>query len=338
MDQYIFLNKEQYKKNYLQLKKFYGINPAICLKNNSYGLGLKETVLFLDEVLCDKYFVSSVEEGIIVRENTKNKCEIYVLQSIFPNKISLYTDYNLIPTVSSFHEINLYKDLLKNNKFILYFDTGLHGKGFLYTEVNNLINSLKENNIPFENIYIILSHLSTGWRNDVENKFSDNNLINKQKERFLGIKKIFENYNKNIIYSLCNTDGSRLGKEYYFDLPRVGRGIHGISIYKDIFNIEKAFTIKGPITEMKEIKANEKIGYGGFVTTEEDCFVGIVHIGTEKIIRINYLFTNYVLYKNKKYKVLVMFLDYIVINFEKDEPEYFGEVEFLFESRFKADA
>jgi alanine racemase len=337
MNQYIFLNKKQYQENYIALKKFYGTNPAICLKNNSYGLGINDIVLFLDEIFCDKYFVSSVEEGIIVRNNTKTKCEIYILQSIFPNKTHLYEKYNLIPAVSSFDEIDTYKDFLKRVKFILYFDTGMHGKGILYTEINNLINNLKTNSIPFENIYMILSHLSTSWRNDLENKNSDKNITNKQKDRFLEIKNILETYNKNIIYSLCNTDGSRLGKEYFFNLPRVGRGIHGMSIYKDLLNVQRAFQIKGPITEIKEIKANTKIGYGGFVSVEKDCFIGIVHIGTEKITRINYKFTNSVLYNGKKYNVLTMFLDYIVIDFEKNKPEYLGEVELIFETRFTAD-
>lgn len=337
MKKFLKLNKEQYQENYLALKKFYGKSPGVCLKNDAYGLSTEKIASFLDEVGCDKYFILDLNEGKILRNITNTPCEIYSLGSIDGNHIQDYITYNIIPTVGSLEEIRLYKEsLLKKQKFIIYFDTGLSGKGIVYSDVYKVLEKIKD--IPKENVYMILSHLATGWRNDINNEFSDKNRIKLQHNRFLEIKKTFEDngYN-NILYSLANTDASRLGEEFSFHIPRVGRGVHGISIYAKDFGVKQAFHIVGEITQVKTVKKGETIGYGAFQTLEKDTTLGVINVGNYAILPVNFKFLNKVKYKGKEYEVKFVFLGYSMVDFGDDVPEYLDEVEFMFASRFTAD-
>lgn len=337
MRKFLKLDKKQYQENYLALKKFYNVSPGICLKNNAYGLGTKELTVILDEVGCDKYFIIDLYEGKIIRENTKTPCEIYSLGPIDGSNIQEYIDYNIIPTVGSLEEIDLYKEsLLKKQKFIIYFDTGLSGKGVLYNDVLALIEKIKD--IPKENVHMILSHLATGWRPDINNEFSDKNRMKLQYKRFLEIKEVFEKNGYNPLYSLCNTDGSRHGKEYFFDLPRCGRGIHGISLYKDTFGIKQAFHVIGQVTQVKRIKKGETIGYGSFQVVEKDTNLAVINVGNYAFLPIGFLFLNKIIYKGKEYPVKFVFLGYSMVDFGDEVPKYLDEVEFMFSSRFNIDS
>jgi alanine racemase len=334
MKKFLKLDKKQYQENYLALKKFYGISPGTCLKNNAYGLGTEEIAVLLDEVGCDRYFILGVDEGKNIRNVTKIPCEIYSLESIEPDNINDYIKYNITPTVASLEEINIYKeDLLKKTKFIIYFDTGLTGKGIFYNEVDKVLENIKD--IPKENIYMALSHLGTAWRGDVDNEFSNKNSTKLQHSRFLEVKKKFEdNEYRSILYSLGNTDLCRLGKEYFFDIPRPGRGIHGLSLYAENFGIKQAFHIVGKITQLKIGRKGEKIGYGAFQTFEKDTNLAIVNVGKSIFLSVNFKFLDKVRYKDKEYPVKFAFLAYSVIDFGDDLPEYLDEVEFLYSTRF----
>ena len=179
---------------------------------------------------------------------------------------------------------------------------------------------------------MVLSHLATAWRNE-ENPH--NNITELQQNRFLEMKKKFETYEYNhILYSLTNTDGSRLGKEYFFDIPRAGRGVHGLSIYADKFSIKQAFHVVGQVMQVKIVKKGENIGYGASQTLEKDTTLGVINVGKYTLLPINFKFLDKIKYKGKEYPVKFVFLAYSMVDFGDDIPEYLDEVEFMFSTRF----
>ena len=320
MKQYLILNKNIYAENYLAITEKLGKKPAAALKNNAYGIGLLDIAPVIEEVGCRNYFIYNLAEGIALRRVLKDESHIISLGNIEGDDLSDYKTYNITPTIGSLEEIKLYKNkLLASIGFCIYFDTGLHGKGILWEEAEETYNLLK--GLP---IKIIVSHLSSAWKTDL----TKNQL---QQARFKQIMNIF---GKNIIYSLSNTDASRLGDEYTLDLPRIGRGLHGLSFYNNFFCTKKAFIIKGNITQVKRIKKNEEVGYGGYTKLEEDINTAVVNIGTSHINRINFPFCHQVIIENKIYDVLTLFLGYMVVNLKQDIYAYFTEVELIFKSRF----
>lgn len=324
MKQYLFLNKQQYQNNFLALEKYFNKKPAAALKNNAYGLGLLEIAQMVEEVGCETYFIYNLQEGISLRKilNPNKKATIISLGNIEGEYLDRYLQYNITPTIGSLEEIHLYKhQLLSKMQFAIYFDTGLHGKGILWEDAEQTYYLVK--NLP---IKIIISHLSSAWKTD-----QLNNIL--QQTRFKQIQNIFRD-NKDILYSLTNTDGSRLGPEYFCDLPRIGRGLHGLSYYGDIFCVKQAFKLIGQVTQVKFIKLGDHVGYGGESKIQQDSNIASINIGAYHINQINFPFSRQVIWNNKTYDVLTIFLGYMMVDFREDCPKYLDEVELIFYSKF----
>jgi len=320
MKKYLILDKKIYAENYLAITNKLGKKPAAALKNNAYGLGLLDIAPVIEEVGCRNYFIYNLAEGIALRKVLKEDSNIISLGNIEAEGINEYFTYHITPTVGSLEEIKLYKHkLLALKGFCIYFDTGLHGKGILWEEAEETYQLLKD--LP---IKIIVSHLSSAWKTDL----TKNQL---QQTRF---KHIMEIFGKSITYSLTNTDGSRLGEDYTLQLPRIGRGLHGVSFYNNFFGTKPAFRIKGNITQLKRIKQNEEVGYGGYTKITEDINAAVVNLGTSHINSINFPFCHQVIIENKTYEVLTLFLGYMIVNLKQDTYPYFTEVELVFKSRF----
>lgn len=320
MNKHLTLHLDIYAENYKNVYKYYGKKPAAALKNNAYGLGLLSIAPVFQELGCEYYFVYNMEEAINLRRLLGAKPHIITLSSIEKDHLAAYDVYNIIPTVESLYILNLYRNnFLSHREFVVYFDTGLQGKGIDWQESALAYEELKD--LP---VKIILSHLSSAWKID-----TDMNQL--QLQRFNHIRRIFGN---NIMYSLSNTDGSRLGDTYRLDLPRVGRGLHGLSYYHKELGIKKAFSVKARITQVKRGTKNTAVGYGAYKIIEEDTNLGVVNIGNAVINTVNFPFMHQVIWQNTLYEVLFVFLGYMVVDFKNDLPSYEDEVELVFESRF----
>ena len=73
------------------------------------------------------------------------------------------------------------------------------------------------------NLTLVMSHLSCS-----ENKVSNMNQL--QLKKFLNLKKL--NNFKSLKFSLANSNGILLGKEFHFDLCRPGGLIYGLNLEK----------------------------------------------------------------------------------------------------------
>jgi alanine racemase len=318
MQKHLIINKDIYQENYLTLIKYLNKKPAAVLKNNAYGMGLEKVALILQEVECEQYFIYNIYEGITLRKILNQNKEIFSLSSIQWDNLDVYKLYNIIPIVSSIEEIHLYKTLLQNISFGIYFDIGFNCRGISWEDSAEVYNILKIYNLIY-NIKYIIAHLSSAWEIDLkENKI--------QKQHFEDIRNIFGH---NTLYSLCNTDASRLSG-YVYDIPRIGKGLHGVSFYKDLLGVKQAFRLEGQIIQIKRIKTGETIGYGNDVIAHEDMNIGILNIGSYHIKTINFYFTNKAKWQNNIYNILVVCSDFLVINFEQDIPDYLSQVEVLF--------
>lgn len=325
----IIVDKMQYGKNFINITSYLGKKPAIALKHNAYGVGLLEVAKALDKGGCETYFVNYLKEAITLKKNLKNVITIITLEYTKKKDLSIYLKYNIVLTIASMEELNHLLPLLTKYHLInLYFDTGLSGKGFLWTEAEEVFEKTKS-----LNIFVVISHLSSAWK--------EHGLTNRmQLTRFQQVKKVFNKLTKKPLYSLSNTDGSRLGPEFTLDMVRHGRGIHGISYYGNIFGIQPAFKLVGKVQQVKnKLEKGSKSGYGALVDIIEGHNIGIVDVGAFYVNRINFKFTNQVKWQNKSgeyryFNVLTVALGYSIVDFEDCYPQYFDQVEFVFVSRF----
>ena len=257
------VNLTNLEYNYKKLSNI--ANKSICaatIKADAYGIGVLKTFETLYKVNCRHFFVATTEEALEIRKK-KLLANLYVLNGLENNKISVFRNNNIIPIINDKDEYNL---ICKNNKklkFGIHIDTGLNRLGLSLSELSKI-------NFHQNKVHILMSHLSSA--DESKNYY---NIFQNDKFKEAINLKINAQYN-----SLSNSMGLILGKKYHYDLVRPG-----ISLYGGHFNtkmkkiIKPVITLKGKILQIKEISKNEYVGYNQTFRTNKRIKIAIVGIG-----------------------------------------------------------
>ena len=254
-------------KNLIRNYNFYkkrkkNLIVGATIKANAYGLGDKKIYRLLLNNGCKHFFVATIDEGIKIN-NKNNNIKIYVLNGIQNYNLSIFKKNKLIPIINT--ESELKKIIKTNYQFGIHVDTGINRLGISYSRIPKYIYNNK-------NINIVISHLASA---DEKN----NNYNNIQKNRFLEISKKFSN--KNIIFSLSNSNGSILSNSFLFDMIRPGIGLYGGNNESEYLkkNLKSVIELKGKVIQIKEINKNEFIGYNQTYKTKKTITIAIVGVG-----------------------------------------------------------
>ncbi len=209
----------------------------------------------------------------------------------------------LIPILNTEQEIKLINK--SKIKFGLHIETGLNRLGI---NLKKSIEEIKNNS----NITIIISHLaSSEKKNSIFNKIQNNN--------FKIYKKIFKN--KNIVYSLSNSMGINLGKEFHYNLVRPGISLYGGHYFTKMKKIVKPIVkLKAKILQIKQIKKNEYVGYNQTYKASRNLSVAVIGIGYGDGISRKLGNKGHIYYKNFKFKIIGrVSMDSITIDITKNK-------------------
>lgn len=259
------INLKKIVNNYLTLKKL--ADGAICaavVKNDAYGLGAREVakVLYLEG--CRDFFVAHAKEGIEIRDELED-VNIYVLQGIGEDSLSDFIKGKLIPVIAGKEMFRFWKNnRIEGIKPVIQVETGLNRLGFMVEDIEKL--SVEEK----EEFGLVLSHLSCA-----DEKAHFMNL--RQWDEFMLIKEKFFEDKK---LTLSASDGVFLGKEFLFDMVRLGAAMYGINTapYREN-EMENVLEVKAPVLVVKNIKKGEFVGYSATFRAYQDMKIAILSIG-----------------------------------------------------------
>ncbi len=302
---------------------------STVLKADAYGLGVGKIFLALLEVDCQDFFVATLGEGIFLR-NLSKKGNIYILNGIKYDEIEAFAECNLVPVLNDLAQINIWNDFAKkqNQKFsaILHIETGLNRQAISFLEVKKIAKTTRKILSNIDVLYVI-GHLACANQIDnVRNK--------EQLNRFKEIIKLLPNYK----YSLVNSSGIFLGKEYHFDLVRPGAGLFGINPtpYFKANPMEQVFNLMSKVIHIKKIEEDGMVGYGNICPVAKNMVLATVPIGYADGYLRSLSNKSYVYIKNKSVPVLgYVSMDMIMIDissFKKNEIKIGDEVEIIGEN------
>ena len=284
---YAVINLSHLKKNFLNIRK--KVAPAkvmAVVKANAYGHGVREVVTALNSLKNNKpdyYSVAICDEAIEIR-SIKVKQPILVFEPFEKSEAEEIFKYDLIPTV--FEDRHLRTLLNAKNKFSgkkysnkkikihIKIDTGMNRLGIRYVDSYKFVEKVsRDNNFIVDGIY---THFATSDETDKE--FADFQL-----KRFKNLLKDLKEHNIN--YGLAHTanSGAILDMpESYFDMVRPGMILYGY--YPSIQTTESipltpVMSVISHVTSVKEIDANETVGYGRIFTAKEKTKIASVPIG-----------------------------------------------------------
>ena len=288
------INKENLRKN---LEKIRSINKnIICvIKDNAYGLGIKNILPILLENNCNYFAVAYSDEAVKIREILKNfekekklkflenrKIKIMALNYIKPKKLEYAIENDVELTIFNFSQLSDYLKILEESfentvlKIHIKVNSGMNRLGFNESEILELIEKIKKYEINSKNnkleIISIFSHIS-----DAENQLE----TEKQVEKYENILKIFDK--NNVKYQYKHLQASPLlfkyGEKYNYDFARVGMALYGMEPLSYDVGLLNVITVKSQIINIRNVKKNDKISYGSKGVVKRDSKIGIVSIG-----------------------------------------------------------
>ena len=292
------INKLNLEKN---LKIVRSINKSlICvIKDNSYGLGIENILPMLLENKCDYFAVAYIEEAVKIQKvlenlklkNQNDKIKVMALNYVKPKNVEYAIKNNIELTVFNFSQLLDYLKILNKSfenatlKIHIKVNIGMNRLGFDENEILELIEIIKKYEIdPLNNesknkvlknkieIISIFSHIS-----DAENQVE----TEKQVEKYERILRIFDE--NNIKYQYKHLQASPLlfkyGQKYNYDFARVGMALYGMEPLSYDVGLLDVITVKSQIINIRNVKKNDKISYGGKGIVKQDSKIGIVAIG-----------------------------------------------------------
>lgn len=250
----------------------------VCmLKASGYGAGSYELAKTLQDQGAPYIAVAAHDEGVDLRE-AGISMPIMVLNPKVVNYKSLF-DYRLEPEIFSF---DMCREIIYEAKKLgvedypihIKIDTGMHRLGFIYEELPELIELLK--NQSYVRPISIFSHLATA------DDFEKTDYARMQLDYFDRCCKLFtESFPFPIMRHILNTDGILRFPEHQYEMVRLGIGLYGIptlgnGIDNDLRTVSSLHSV---IIQIREWPAGTTIGYGCHGKLERPSRIATIPLG-----------------------------------------------------------
>jgi alanine racemase len=275
----INLNSIVHNLNYFRSKIKADTKIMAMVKAFSYGSGSFEIANILQFHRVDYLAVAYADEGIELR-----KAGITMPIMVMNPEEQSYDAmilYNLEPEIYSFRVLSLFEETLKrsdraNQQPVLIhikLDTGMHRLGFDEGDVNELIVRIKNN--KHLRIKSVFSHLAAS------DEPEHDDFTWKQIKAF---NRMSENIKTHFAYPIfkhiLNSAGISRFPDAQFEMVRLGIGLYGIGANEvEQAQLQNVSTLKTSISQIKNIPANETIGYSRKGVASRDMQIATVPIG-----------------------------------------------------------
>nr|MBI1228771.1 alanine racemase [Cytophagales bacterium] len=243
---------------------------AASVKANGYGLGAIEIVKALQKEGCKSFFVASPEQGVRLREFSKN-ANIFIFNGFYEQSQDLYIDNNLIAVLGDMDNLESYariaEKVAKRLSVALDFNTGMNRLGFGCAKAEEVIERIKKTDML--DIVLVMSHLaSADDKSDPLNQ--------KQYDQFKKIAALFPNTKK----AFANSFGVFSNSDYHFDMVKPGMALYGLNPTPGKPNPMKVVvSLNVPVLRIRKVKAGEQVGYNATYTFERDSCLATVAAG-----------------------------------------------------------
>ena len=250
--------RDALQANWRWLAERSGVACGAAVKADGYGLGAREAMLALREAGCRDFFVSNWSEADALGE-LASEAALSVLHGLSEEDAPAAAASRARPVLNSAEQVARWKRVAPDRACDVMIDTGMNRLG-LRPEEAGCLDGLK--------IETLMSHLACADE--------DHELNGRQLERFRDVAVGVDARR----YSLANSAGICLSRDYAFDLVRPGLALYGgIPRAEAVGNIRQVATIEAQIVQCRTILAGESCGYGATFVAERNTPVAIVNIG-----------------------------------------------------------
>lgn len=241
--------------NWRWLRDRAGVAAGAAVKADGYGLGGRETVDALGKAGCRTFYVSTWAEAEALGALPEGG-ELIVLHGIGADDAPAA---GARPMLGTLEQVARWKVMAAGRPCDVMVDTGINRLGLRVEEIGAL------EGLAIDTLH---SHLACADE--------DHALNAAQLERFRAVSAAVPAKR----FSLANSAGICLGRDYSFDLVRPGLSLYGgIPRPEAVDMIRQVARVEAQIVQRRTIPAGESCGYGATFTAETDTEVAILNIG-----------------------------------------------------------
>lgn len=252
------IDRRALQANWRWLAERSGVACGAAVKADGYGLGAREAMLALHEAGCRDFFVSTWSEADALGAIPEGAA-LSVLHGVSANDAEAATPSFARPVLNSVEQVQRWKSIGPGRSCDVMVDTGMNRLGLRLEEIGCL-EGLR--------IETLMSHLACADE--------DHGLNGRQLTRFREVAAAVTAKR----YSLANSAGICLGRDYAFDLVRPGLALYGgIPRQEAESNICAVAKVEAQIIQRRTIRTGESCGYGATFVAETDTPAAIVNIG-----------------------------------------------------------
>ena len=228
------------------------------VKSNAYGHDLEMAVKALHESV-DGFGVVRLEEAHTVREGSLKP--ILMMQGVYSSEsYEVLKKNNIWTTLHSLAQLPEAAQHQDDLVFWIKINTGMNRLGIAINDLTKCSDFFKESNV-------LMTHLACADNPDDE-------LNQKQFSQF---NEAWKQINRNMMRSILNSSGAMNFPEQAYDWVRVGIGMYGG--LPNFLNLKTAMTFRSPIVAIQNLNADERVGYGGRINTNNKTKLAIVYCG-----------------------------------------------------------
>ncbi len=227
----------------------------------------------------------SVSEGALLRRGLAGETQpriLCLLGTVVPQDIALAVEYDLIPVVQCFEQLDMFKAAPQRPRLIaLKCHTGMARLGFTEPDMGPLMERLAE--IPDVEPVVLLTHFATADMDDRQD------VVDEQVGLYLRMYNVLRGKWPNLAASLCNSAGLMLGDKITRrvgpHIRRPGLALYGLNPFYGTSmaslgdGLRPAMEVTTPIMTLRVLEQGKTIGYGQTFTAPRDLRVAIIAAG-----------------------------------------------------------
>jgi alanine racemase len=252
------IDRSAIQANWRWLQDRAGVPAGAAVKADGYGLGGRETAEALTDAGCRDFFVSTWAEAEALG-NIAESVSLVVLHGVGPDDAEAAARLAARPCLVSVEQVDRWKEIAPDRACDVMIDTGMNRLGVRPTEISAL------DGLTIDTLH---SHLACADEDSAMNRM--------QLERFRAVASALPAKR----YSMANSAGIGLGRDYSFDLVRPGISLYG-GVQRPEFegSIRQVARVEAQVVQRRTIPEGETCGYGATFTAKEDTEAAILNIG-----------------------------------------------------------
>jgi alanine racemase len=252
------IDRSAIQHNWRWLEDRAGVAAGAAIKADGYGLGARQTSDTLVEAGCRDFFVSTWAEAEALG-TLPESVNLVVLHGVGADDVAAASHVPARPCLVSVEQVARWKKIAPDRCCDVMIDTGMNRLGLRPTEIDAL------EGLTIDTLH---SHLACA---------DDDSAMNiMQQERFRTVVSAVPAKR----YSMANSAGIGLGRDYSFDLVRPGISLFG-GIQRPEFKdgIRQVVRVEAQVVQRRTIPEGESCGYGATFIAKEDTAAAILNIG-----------------------------------------------------------